>query len=270
MKLTFLSSTLFAVAAAQIQAQKVRGGIVGGGRGLEEFDGLLELSMSLSIPADAASAELDTAAFEEKVETSAFGSSKASKTTKTGACDHRLELLQLALSEIEVDWTEEVINEKCHYQPEGLYPGERPSGPNFGCALGYWPGFDGFPVPETWSQGKNEFWQNPAWGVDLVDAVANQAMEMYCECHLGIDEGCAAKLPLEGKKKWVDYCIGAGVWNGDISLDDVVITDEVETCGCYFIGRAQGDIDSCPGVNLGEFFNFCDISSSFPGCGTGR
>jgi hypothetical protein len=263
MKFACLSSALLlAAAATQVQAHKMRGV----GRSLEEFDGL---SLSLSMPAaeDLALAKFDTpksASDEQQQEAGLNGfapSSKSSKTT-TGVCDNRLELLQEALEEKTISLTEEQINEKCHYQPQGIWP-TLPFGPNFGCALGYYP--PGTPDGK-WSDGKKKFWTGPPLAVGGKNANIYVALEMYCECHLGIDEGCAAKVPRQGDdlafhgdqktvEKWVDYCKFAGIWNGDFSIDDnIVLTNEVEKCCCYFIGVAKDKLDSCPGVNLGEFF----------------
>jgi hypothetical protein len=79
--------------------------------------------------------------------------------------------------------------------------------------------------------------------------------------------GCAAKIPRQGddlafhgdhnaNKKWVDYCKVAGVWNGDFDIDDFEnpLTAELQDCGCYFISVMKEKVDSCPGVNLGEFY----------------
>jgi len=248
----------------QVQAQQKmrRGGIVGV-RNLEEFDGV-SLSMSMSMPAELASVELDTADVEAKAASdTAFYKSKSSKSPKsekTGACDYRLEILLSELEDILIfDLDEEEINALCHYQPESVLP-NLPSGPNFGCALGYNPLNPGFP----WSLGKKDWYtSNFPITSDLADVYA--ASEMYCECHLGIDDGCAAKVTRRGDdlifhdeknaaKEWVDYCKFAGIWNGDFRNDMTVLTKEVEECGCYFVSQARDMLASCPGVNLGEFF----------------
>ncbi len=40
-------------------------------------------------------------------------------------------------------------------------------------------------------------------------------------------------------------------------FNSLLITQEVEECGCYFIaGQARGKLDWCPGVSLGEFIPF--------------
>lgn len=179
-------------------------------------------------------------------------------------------MLQEALDEspTTLSLTEEQINELCHYQPEGLWAAywddDTPdllSGPNYGCALGYNPQRN---PGNEWSDGKIAFWTTGSFPV--YQAAIYAALELYCECHVGIDEGCAAKVPRQGDdlafhgdqetaKKWVDYCKFAGIWNGDFSIDDnIILTKEVEQCGCYFIGVAKDKLDSCPGVNLGEFF----------------
>ena len=249
----FLLSSAILVVAAQAQRKMHRGGIVGG-RGLEEFDGL---SLSMSMPVEMAFVELDAATGDDSE-----AKATSSKSAKSGVCAHRLELLKDALdaSGYGTELTDEEINELCHYQPDGILPSELPSGPNFGCPLGYFPGY---PPGFQWSQGKLAFWDQ--LDNDAEDRAAYHALEMYCECHVGFDDGCAAKIPHEeGDKKWLDYCKAAGVWNGDFLLEDVSLTKEVEECGCYFIGHVQESIDECPGVNLGEFFcednpiSYCD------------
>ncbi len=227
-------------------------GIVGAGRDLEEFDGV---SLSMSMPAELASVELESAPFATPTFSPSPSSSfilKSSKSSKTSVCDNRLLLLKEALADsgYGTGLTDEEINDLCHYQPAGLLPGELPDGPNFGCPLGYVPYDGGF-----WSNGKLSFWKD--LDNDPEDSAAYQAMEMYCECHVGIQDGCDAKIPREpGTKKWTEYCKGAAVWNGDALLEDTIaeLTKEVEECGCYFIGQVQDKIDLCPGVNLGEFF----------------
>jgi len=254
MKFTFLASSALLAAVATPTVQAVRGGIVGGGRSLEAFDGL-DLSLSMSMPAEAASAELDTSSVEAKDATAA-----SSKAAKTSPCAHRLDLLHSALIDLGEDMDDEDIKELCHYQPEGLHP-ELPSGPNFGCPLGYFP--KALPGME-WSQGIKEFW-GPFVGSEE-EADVYVAMEMFCECHTGIEDGCATKIPREvGTKKWVDYCQAAGVWNGDFHLEDLShlstsVQDELFECGCHFIGATREKIDDCPGVNLGEFF--CDAEDN--------
>ena len=249
MKFTFLSSSALLAAVATPAVHAVRGGIVGGGRSLEQaFDGL-DLSLSMSMPAEAASAELDTSSVEAKDATAA-----SSKAAKTSPCAHRLDLLHSALIDLGEDMDDEDIKELCHYQPEGLHP-ELPSGPNFGCPLGYFPEA---PPEFQWSQGIKEFW-GPFVGSEE-EADVYVALEMFCECHTGIEDGCATKIPREvGTKKWVDYCQAAGVWNGDFLLEDLShlstsVQDELFECGCHFVGAMRAKIDDCPGVNLGEFF----------------
>ena len=226
MKFSFLLASALLAAVATPTVQAVRGGIVGGGHSLEAFDGL-DLSLSMSMPA------------------------ASSKAAKMNPCAHRLELARESLLVIGEDMDEEDINEVCHYQPEGIHHPEFPSGPNFGCTFAFHPQFG-------WSQGSKEFWGQ---FVDSEWAQMYVALEMYCECHAGIEDGCATKIPREeGDKKWVDYCKGAGVWNGDFLLEDTSLTKEVETCGCHFIGATREKIDDCPGVNLGEFF--CDAEDN--------
>ena len=148
------------------------------------------------------------------------------------------------------DLDEEDINDICHYQPEGLHP-DLPYGPNFGCPLGYFP-FNN--EGNEWSQGSFYWWMSLGFGIDEDEADVYAALEMYCECHVGIDDGCAAKVTRLGDnlifhdeknaaKEWVDYCKFAGIWNGDFSIDDeIVLTEDVEDCGCYFVGDRWTDI----------------------------
>ena len=253
MKFSILSSTLLASAMIQVQAQqKMRraSGIVGAGRDLEAFDGV---SLSMSMPAELASVELFAAPTSSPAPSSDV-ILKSSKSAKTSVCDHRLDILFDKLKVIGiVDYDEGIINNLCHYQPEGLHP-DLPSGPNFGCTLGYFPGA---PEGSQWSKGKKEWWGSLPFSIDEQDAEVYSALEMYCECHVGIQDGCDAKIPREpGSKKWTEYCKGVAVWNGDALLEDSIaeITEEVKECGCYFIGQVQDKIDECPSVNLGEFF----------------
>ncbi len=242
MKFSILSSVLLASAITQVQAQhrmRRASGIVGAGRDLEEFDGV---SLSMSMPAELASVEFFATPTSSPV--------KLSKSSKTSVCDNRLFLFKEALADTEFDTglTDEEINDLCQYQPDGHLP-ELPEGPNFGCPLGYVPE----PGGGLWSQGKLAFWNKVL--VVPENIVAYHAFEMYCECHVGIQDGCDAKIPREpGTKKWTEYCKAAAVWNGDALFEDTELTKEVEECGCYFIGQMQDKIDLCPGVNLGEFF----------------
>lgn len=242
------------------------------GRGLLEEYGFLSLSMSMpavmpmsmSMPSELlvwAEFGMPTAAEEATSisTTPPANSSKASKK-KTGVCDHRLELLQATTTiggEYDLEeWGEEAVNKKCHYQQS--------SDPNFGCTIGFSPSIGD--VPEKWSQGDMFFWEGR-------NADTYAALELYCECHLGIDRGCATKIPRIGDneafpgstisstsstvQKWLEYCKFSGVWNGDFLLGgDFQLAKEVEECGCYFISQERSGIDSCPGLNLGEFFSF--------------
>jgi hypothetical protein len=289
---SFLSSlsvviVVVATRTQTVQAHNMRGGgddagtmiVIEEGRGLlDEFDGgflsslsmsmltmptmmmsmsMPNMMMSMSMPSemlDPAEFGVPSTAAEEATTTTATAtsSSKASKK-KTGACDHRLELLQDTISSAYLDeWGEEAVNAKCHYQ--------RSKGPNFGCTIGFSP-------PKTWSQGDMFFWEGR-------NADTYAALELYCECHLGIDRGCATKIPRQcmgdceasfhagnmimsttGVEKWLEYCKFAAVWNGDFLLSgDFQLAEDVEECGCYFISQERSNIDSCPGVKLGAFF----------------
>ncbi|KAL7518137.1 hypothetical protein ACHAWX_002993 [Stephanocyclus meneghinianus] len=82
--------------------------------------------------------------------------------------------------------------------------------------------------------------------------------QMYCECQLGIGNGCLASVPNltssspDGK---IQYCTFAGIWNGDFALNNYFELDnDVQTCGCYFVSVEQLGVDNCPGVDLGAFF----------------
>ena len=44
------------------------------------------------------------------------------------------------------------------------------------------------------------------------------------------------------------------MWSGNFDEDDVSLTPEVNECGCYFVDTVMDKVNSCPSVNLGDFF----------------
>lgn len=151
------------------------------------------------------------------------------------------------------------VTDLCYFMP----PDERNQDFNFGCPFLF--------VPELgFVQGEEEYVE--IFGEDA--GVAFQSFVMYCQCYQGFELGCAAKIPhgppapsesVNGYSEYIpfstpddraEYCKMVGVWNGDFDSEDVEFTPDVEDCGCFFVGQAQDMVDQCPGVELGEFFEF--------------
>mmetsp|Transcript_36085 Transcript_36085/g.77799 ORF Transcript_36085/g.77799 Transcript_36085/m.77799 type:complete len:419 (+) Transcript_36085:96-1352(+) len=155
------------------------------------------------------------------------------------------------------------VTDLCYFMP----PDEQNQDFNFGCPFLFIPGL-GF------VQGEEEYVE--IFGEEA--GVAFQSFVMYCQCYQGLELGCAAKIPhgppapsesVNGYSEFIpfstpddraEYCKMAGVWNGDFDSDDVELTPDVEECGCFFVGQAQDMVDQCPGVELGEFFEFPEPS----------
>jgi len=109
---------------------------------------------------------------------------------------------------------------------------------------------------------------------------AFDAIVQYCDCFNAYEQGCAAAIPHGPPSSTVDfgmgevgvnsysefipfsspaaraeYCIFAGIWNGDIDTDILPELDPtVQTCGCHWIGQARQMVGTCPGIELGAFF----------------
>ena len=164
-----------------------------------------------------------------------------------------------------------------------FFPPDEGEPPNFGCPVLYAPDV-GFVSGDEYE----EVLSPPE------AASAFESLELYCNCYSGLELGCAAKIPhgpptsskvyeyvtsdgeqvtkeviVPGFSEYIpastpgeraEYCKMVGVWNGDFPpevADD--LSDEVEMCGCYFIGQAQEMVDQCPGVDLGAFFQFPEV-----------
>lgn len=247
-------------------------------RDLEEFDGLDLSSMSsMSAPAALKENEIENPitrgsyTFSGQTSTSAdpkfiaakFKSSAGQRESKTdkssGVCDERLNILYDAMNAANYFFDP---YETCGLDPYYLT--------NWRCPTWYGPpGLLGFSDGQLSWWDATENYYKPFWELffGLPPAAVMQAWEMFCECYSGYELGCAAKIPRQGddlafhgdhdaNKKWVDYCKVAGVWNGDFDIDDFEnpLTAELQDCGCYFISVMKEKVDSCPGVNLGEFY----------------
>jgi hypothetical protein len=145
---------------------------------------------------------------------------------------------------------EEKLYEICKYPIDDTVP-------NSSCPFVYVNG-DGF------SNGDLAFYAKHTDNLSGFSPELRLAIELFCECYLGYDLGCAAKIPRQGADfaslgnngaaaKWANYCVAAGIWNGDFRASDVILSSEVKQCGCYFIGQAREQINSCPGVDLGFY-----------------
>jgi len=148
------------------------------------------------------------------------------------------------MEETGIDVSDEYLDEYClRFSPSN-------SVPNGSCPFGY-------NLRDGFSNGNLEFYQLNGYQNPLTSL----ALENLCECIYGFDLGCAATIPRTGEDfayqgntqtstEWTNYCLAAGVWNGDYR-EEVLPTDQVKTCGCYFISQAQDKVGGCPGVNLG-------------------
>mmetsp|Transcript_27146 Transcript_27146/g.65221 ORF Transcript_27146/g.65221 Transcript_27146/m.65221 type:complete len:697 (-) Transcript_27146:284-2374(-) len=163
--------------------------------------------------------------------------------------------------------TPEDVTELCEFMP----PEEDDDDYNFGCPLMYIPTL-GF------IRGQEEY-------MELLGDEAGEAFNslvLYCACHQGFELGCAAKIPhgpptstisyetsdatVNGYSEFIphstpsaraEYCKMVGVWNGDFEADIVQdFTDDVKECGCFFVGTARDMVGTCPGVELGAYFEF--------------
>jgi hypothetical protein len=97
-----------------------------------------------------------------------------------------------------------------------------------------------------------------------------EAIDEYCECHQGYEGGCIAKVPFlepnepffvsqvvsgpyNTPENYANFCIFAGVANGDIRGADAHFSSEAENCGCFWVDTVEEEIDNCPGVEVGDF-----------------
>jgi hypothetical protein len=196
------------------------------------------LQSSTTLLVDSANTASDTSS-------TALRGSSGSKTAKEAYCDGLRTQAELVISE---DWGFEVSDEELNDFCLGFVPSDIV--PNDTCPFGYDP-------QSGFSNGDLGFYQVTGY---LFPRVA-LALENVCECIYGYDLGCASIIPRTGDEfayqgnsetsaKWANFCLAAGVWNGDY-LEGVLPNDNVKECGCYFISQAMDKVGSCPGVNLG-------------------
>ena len=200
---------------------------------------------SIGLQSSSTTSLVDSASTASDTSYTAFRGSSGSKTAKEAYCDGLRTQAELVISE---DFGFEVSDEELNDFCLGFVPSDIV--PNDTCPFGYDPQF-GF------SNGDLDFYQETGY---LFPRVA-LALENVCECIYGYDLGCASIIPRTGDEfayqgnsetsaKWANFCLAAGVWNGDY-LEGVLPNDNVKECGCYFISQAMDKVGSCPGVNLG-------------------
>jgi len=212
---------------------------------------------------------------------SSGGKSGKSRVVTTGICNKRLMIAFEEIMALGPDGQFGTISdpsdvtELCAFSP----PEEGSDDFNFGCPFIYLPE-EGFLQGDD--QYINLFGEEPG--------IAFNSLVLYCQCHHGFDMGCAAKIPhgpptstVEYEEKSVtvngysefipfsdpgtraDYCKLAGVWNGDFGEDITAELDsDVLDCGCFWVGTAKEMVDTCPGVELGAFFEYPVGPSDYP------
>jgi len=203
------------------------------------------------------------------------GKSGGSKSRKisSGICTKRLHIAFEEIVELGPNGpfgrieTPSDVTKLCAFVP----PTDDSDDYNFGCPFLFIPGM-GF------LQGEEEY-------IELLGEAAGTAFNslvLYCQCHQGFDLGCAAKIPhgpptstteyvekevlVNGYSEFIpfstpadraDYCMMVGVWNGDFESDVAHdLSPDVMDCGCFFTGTAKDMVGTCPGVELGAFFEF--------------
>ena len=120
---------------------------------------------------------------------------------------------------------------------------------NYGCSFFYMPSLRGevnyFPkgVKEYIAINPDSTSSNP-----LFQQWAS--VDLYCSCYQGYDLGCSNELPTTPQEK-EEYCEFAGVWNGDVNITDVVLSQKMLDCGCFWIREVTTEVGKCPGVDLG-------------------
>lgn len=163
------------------------------------------------------------------------------------------------------------VTDLCAFVP----PEDEEDDYNFGCPFLFIP-------PLGFIQGEEEY-------IDILGEEAGMAFNslvLYCQCYQGFDLGCADKIPhgpptteKEYETKTVlvnsysefipfstpavraEYCKMVGVWNGDFESDVALdFSPDVTDCGCFFVGTAKDMVGTCPGVDLGAFFEFPQVS----------
>lgn len=158
---------------------------------------------------------------------------------------------------------------------------------NFGCPFLYIPEYFGFLSSE---EEYKEIFSEPLNPNPDLDGEAFWNVVKYCQCHQGYDLGCAAKIPhgppttvvsyedtgdkmVNGYSEFIpgstpadraEYCKMVGVWNGDFDADVASdLSQDVMECGCFWLGTAQDMAGTCPGVDLGAFFNIGTWAPTF-------
>ena len=200
---------------------------------------------SIGLQSSSTTSLVDSASTASDTSYTAFRGSSGSKTAKEAYCDGLRTQAELVISE---DFGFEVSDEELNDFCLGFVPSDIV--PNDTCPFGYDP-------QSGFSNGDLGFYQVTGY---LFPRVA-LALENVCECIYGYDLGCASIIPRTGDEfayqgnsetsaKWANFCLAAGVWNGDY-LEGVLPNDNVKECGCYFISQAMDKVGSCPGVNLG-------------------
>lgn len=207
-----------------------------------------------------------------------------SKAAKIPWCENRLLIAKTKIDEKFGTTPSEVITNACKYYGSVNFATSPPTGnpypynPNKGCpviahkpwSFGFFT-YGGFHL--TYDGYKQHFYNNAQTASMYWNFV------QYCDCYLGQDLDCAAKIPnalVHGKnservytshgpeaKKWADYCKFAAIWNGDSigttntmdMLDQQFsgLSEEVQECGCFFIHELNTMVGNCPGVDLWAF-----------------
>jgi len=119
-----------------------------------------------------------------------------------------------------------------------------------------------------------------AIGSEDPEPIALALINLYCDCYYGYDLGCINDLPSTPQER-EEYCIFAGVWNGDFDSSMMSgggggstgksgkegggLSQEVLDCGCFWIGQEKEKVGNCPGVDLGYFYDISpdDTLSAF-------
>lgn len=147
--------------------------------------------------------------------------------------------------------TREEMKEQCNFDTTNTP--KSPFTPNLACPFIY--------TPDTGFLDEKEevieYFENITGSNET--GIAFFAFQMYCECAKGLNEKCVTKIPdiPPIDDTGLDYCIFASIWNGDIALEKInTLDEEVQECGCTFVGTEKEGVADCPGLALGD--NFID------------
>jgi len=171
---------------------------------------------------------------------------------------------------------------------------------NYGCPFIYDPNNPMADKPTGYGfvEGEKEYqmyWKkkHPSSDPKMVEkfASAYNNFAQYCQCYKGYDMGCATRIPhgpptqetlymnglatVNGYSEYLkpdgttseraEFCKIVGVWNGDFNTDVVQdFTEDVQECGCYWIGVAKDMVGTCPGVELGAWYKFPPLPGPTP------